>query len=239
LALSQSLAARNRADGADLQSLDILFAICMHALILAVVLMLNLWHKPVEFHPLSVQVTMISAQQLKKMQRAARPPAKVRPKKKVTKPKPAPKVKKKAPQAKLKPAVKAKTQPAADFDPFKPMESSSDVKSATPRSSSSQAADIFVGQLSEQEINRYVALIQDAVQRKWKVPNAHDVQDPLVEMVLNTDGSVNRVKILESSGNTAFDASLLRAIEAAAPFQVPRKQFEIFRNNRIRFRPLR
>jgi len=220
--LSQSLAARNPTDGADLQSLDILFAVCMHVLILAVILILNLWHKPLEFHPVSVQVTMISAQQLKKMQRAAQPTIK-------------PKAKKKAPKKKPKPVAKAK--PAANFDPFKPMESSSDVKSATPRST--QATDVFTGQLSEQEINRYVALIQEAVQRKWKVSNAHDVQDPLVEMVLNPNGSVNRVKILESSGNAAFDDSLIRAIEAAAPFQVPVREFEMFRNNRIRFRPLR
>ncbi|PJC70653.1 MAG: TonB C-terminal domain-containing protein, partial [Zetaproteobacteria bacterium CG_4_8_14_3_um_filter_59_5] len=91
----------------------------------------------------------------------------------------------------------------------------------------------------EQELNRYIALIQDAVQRHWKVPTAGKVQDPLVEMILNPDGSVNRVNILESSGNSAFDASLLRAIEAAAPFQVPTREFEVFRNNRIRFRPTR
>jgi len=213
---------RSRDDGADLQSLDILFAICMHVLILAVILMLNLWHKPLEFHPVSVQVTMVSAQQLKKMQRAAQPTIK-------------PKAKKKTPKKQPKPV--AKTKPPANFDPFKPMESSTDVKSAAPRSA--QTSDVFAGQLSEQEINRYIAMIQDAVQRKWKVPNAHDVQDPLVEMVLNPNGSVNRVKILESSGNAAFDASLIRAIEAAAPFQVPVREFEMFRNNRIRFRPLR
>jgi len=207
----------------------------MHVLILAAILILNLWHKPLEFHPVSVQVTMISAEQLKKMQRAAHPPAKQKVKKLVAKAKPVPKVEKKTPQAKLKPVAKAKPDP--DFDPFKPMESSSDVKSATPHST--QAADVFSGQLSEQEINRYVALIQDAVQRKWKVPNVQDVQDPLVEMVLNPNGSVNRVKILESSGSAAFDASLKRAIEAAAPFQVPVREFEMFRNNRIRFRPLR
>jgi len=233
--LSQSLAAYSRDDGADLQSLDILFAVCMHVLILDVILILNLWHKPLEFHPVSVQVTMISAQQLKKMQRAAQPPAKQKPKKLVAKAKPVPKVEKKPPQAKLKPVAKAKVDP--DFDPFKPMESSSDVKSSTPRST--QAADVFAGQLSEQEINRYVALIQNAVQQKWKVPNVQEVQDPLVEMVLNPNGSVNQVKILESSGNAAFDASLIRAIEAAAPFQVPAREFEMFRNNRIRFRPLR
>jgi len=247
--LSPNQTANRGADDADLQSLDVLFAICMHVLILVVILMLGLWKKPFEFHPQSVQVTMISAQQLDKLIKRARPPVQppkpVVPPKPITPPKPAvkPAPEKppvlKAPQAKPKPAAKAKPSQAADFDPFKPMESSTDVKSSAPRNNA-QAADVFTGQLSEQEINHYIALIQDAVQRHWKVPTAgSDMQDPLVEMVLNPGGSVNRVKILESSGNAALDASLVRAIEAAAPFQVPTKQFELFRNNRIRFRPLR
>jgi len=230
-------------DSASLQTLDILFAVCMHVLIVAAVLILSLWHKPIEFHPQSVQVSMISAQQLKKLQRRAHPPAKVHKKKKVVKPKVRPKPKKaKKPVLKLaKPKAKAKARPKVDpnFDPFKPMASSSDVKSSSTRKNS-HAADIFSGQLSKQEINRYIALIQDAVQRHWKVANVgRDVRDPLVEMVLNPGGSVKSVRVIESSGNAALDASLVRAIQAASPFQVPVKQFELFRNNRIRFRPLR
>jgi len=201
---------------------------------------------PLEFHPQSVQISMISAHQLKKLQRRAHPP-KVHKRKKLVKPKPRPKAKakpklKKKPVLKLvKPKAKAKAQPKVDpnFDPFKPMASSSDVKSSTPHKNT-KAADLFAGQLSKQEINRYIALIQDAVQRHWKVPNVgHDVRDPMVEMNLMRDGSVRSVKVIESSGNAALDASLVRAIQAASPFQVPAKQFELFRNNRIRFRPLR
>lgn len=231
--MSPNLIANQQSDGADLQSLDILFAICMHAVIVAVILILALWHKPLDFHPQSVQVSMISAHQLDKMIKRAHK----RPKRTVKHVKP--KVSKpvhKTKKPSLKPA--AKSAPQKDFDPFKPMESASDVTSSAPRLDS-KAADVFAGQLSAQEINRYIALIQNAVQSHWKVPNVSKVQDPLVEMVLNPDGSVYKVSILESSGNTAFDASLLRAIEAAAPFQVPTKEFELFRDNRIRFRPLR
>ncbi|MDQ6988019.1 MAG: TonB family protein [Mariprofundaceae bacterium] len=248
--MSQSLAAKRNAindaeqDGASLQTLDILFAVCMHVLIVAAVLILSLWHKPVEFHPQSIQVSIISAQQLKKMQHRAHPPAKAHKKKRVIKPKirPKPKTKAKKPVLKLaKPKAKAKTRRKVDpnFDPFKPMASSSDVKSSTIRKNSN-AAEIFSGQLSKQEINRYIALIQDAVQRHWKVAAVgRDVRDPLVEMILNPGGSVLSVRVIESSGNVALDASLIRAIQAASPFQVPVKQFELFRNNRIRFRPLR
>jgi len=241
--LSPNPAVRSANDRADLQSLDLLFAVCLHALILAVVVMLALWHKPHEFHPQSVQISMISAKQLDQMIKRARAPEPVakpkeKPKPPPIKPKIKPKIKAelkpKPALAKPKPAARAK--PAKDFDPFKPMESSSDVRSSAPKINS-KAADVFAGQLSEQEINRYIALIQDAVQRHWKVSTAGKVHDPLVEMILNPDGSVYRVNILETSGNKAFDASLLRAIEAAAPFEVPTREFELFRNNRIRFRP--
>jgi len=247
--LSPNLAAKRNTingageDSASLQTLDILFAVCMHVLIVAAVLILSLWHKPVEFHPQSVQVSMISAQQLKKMQRRAHPPAKVHKKKKVIKhkskirPKKKPVLKLAKPKAKAKTKARRKVDP--NFDPFKPMVSSSDVKSSTVRNNNN-AADVFAGQLSKQEINRYIALIQDAVQRHWKVANVgRNVRDPLVEMVLNPGGRVKSVRVIESSGNAALDASLVRAIQAASPFQVPVKQFELFRNNRIRFRPLR
>ena len=79
------------------------------------------------------------------------------------------------------------------------------------------------------------------MQRHWKVPalTRHE-RDPLVLMRLNPDGSVAEVRVLESSGSPALDASLKRAILAAAPFEVPpREQFEVFRENKIRFHPLR
>jgi len=215
-------------------------------LVIAIILMLGLWHRPLEFHPQSVQISMISAQQLDKMIKRAHKPAE--PRRPAPRPKPAKKVTRPVVKAKPQqpprkaphpsPKATSRAKPATDFDPFKPMESTSDVTSSAPRIDN-KAPDVFAGQLSEQEINRYIALIQDAVQRHWKVPNAGNVQDPLVEMVLNPDGSVNKVSILESSGNAAFDDSLLRAIEAAAPFQVPVREFELFRDNRIRFRPLR
>jgi TonB family protein len=58
-------------------------------------------------------------------------------------------------------------------------------------------------------------------------------------MTLKPNGSVQNVRIIESSGNEALDASLIRAIRAASPFSIPREQFEVFRDNKIRFHPLR
>jgi len=159
------------------------------------------------------------------------------------KPKPKPAARptpKPAPKPKAKAAAKKKVD--ENFDPFAPVASSTDRSKSTAKKASTSRPDIanLQGQqLSKNEIERYIALMQAAVQDQWKVAaNAGDVNDPLVEMELNQRGEVVSVKILESSGSETMDASLIRAIHAAAPFQVPRKQFEYFRVNKIRFHPL-
>ncbi len=248
--MSQSLAASHPSypNHASLSALDITVSVAFHLLILAVILVFGLWHWQTQnFHPASVRVRLISAQQFERLQHRAHhasPPEKKRHKPEI-KPKPVVKPKlKPALKLKPKPALKHKTRPKSkpkvedNFNPFKPMESSTDVRSAP--KSSPKTAQVFQGQLSKQEINHYIARIQAAVQSHWKVPNiGKDVRNPLVKMVLNPDGSVREVRILESSGSAALDASLIRAIEAASPFQVPREQFDLFRNNKIRFHPLR
>jgi len=251
--LSQSLAASHPSypNHASLSALDITVSAAFHLLILAVILAFGLWHwQTQKFHPASVKVRLISAQQFERLQHRAHHPTpsgkkrhkpEIKPKP-VVKPKPKPALRlKPKPVLKHKTKLKPKSRVEDNFNPFKPMESSTDVESA-PKTSpkAAQVAQVFQGQLSKQEINHYIARIQAAVQSHWKVPNiGKDVRNPLVEMVLNPDGSVRKVRILESSGSAALDASLIRAIEAASPFQVPREQFELFRNNKIRFHPLR
>jgi len=232
--LSQSLVVKHR-NHASLSALDYAAAVVLHLFVLAFIAGIGLWHHRLrEFHPVSVEVRLISGQQLRQMQHHARPKKVVKLKLR-SKPKPKP-----APRLKIRP--RAKSRPTSNFNPFKPLESATKY---TPKAVTKVApvnpevAQLLQGQLSKREINRYVTMIQAAVQRHWKVPNiGRDVRDPLVEMILNPDGSVREVRILESSGNQALDASLVRAIEAAAPFQVPRRQFELFRDNRIRFHPL-
>jgi len=233
--LSQSLAV-NHQDHASLSALDVAAAVALHLLVLACIAGIGLWrHRLTEFHPVSVEVRLISARQLERMQHRAH--RHVAPKRRAIpapKHKPAPK-----PRVKLKPARKPVIREDRNFDPFKPLESTTNRQTETTRTSP-RAAEEFQGQLSKQEINRYIAMIQAAVRNHWKVPNiGKDVRNPLVEMILNPDGGVREIHILESSGNAALDASLTRAIRAASPFQVPREQFEVFRNNKIRFHPLR
>jgi len=279
--LSQSHAVKSgRSRSADLKSLDLLFALLLHGLIFTVIGVLAYWQQQHHHEPLKrIEVMMISAQQLSKLeqqsrrkakpvkhkQTKAKPKAKVKPKPKVKpkakkppvkqpKVKPKPKPKKPVVKAKAKPApkVKPRKKPASkktsaakvqdDFDPFAPLASSTDKAVSTKKASTSrpELANLMGKQLSSSEIERYTALMKAAVQEHWKLAvSAGKFTDPRVEMELLPSGAVASVKILESSGNDAIDASLIRAIKAAAPFELPRQQFEFFRVNRIRFHPLK
>jgi len=276
LVLSQSHAAKSgRSHSADLKSLDLLFALLLHGLIFTVIGVLAYWQQQHHHEPLKrIEVMMISAQQLGKLEQQSRrkakpvkhkqtkvkPKAKVKPKPKVKpkakKPtvKPKPKPKKPVVKVKAKPApkVKPRKKPASkktsaakvqdNFDPFAPLASSTDKAVSTKKASTSrpELANLMGKQLSSSEKERYIALMQAAVQEQWKLAvSAGKFTDPLVEMELLRSGAVASVKILESSGNDAIDASLIRAIKAAAPFELPRHQFEFFRINRIRFHPIR
>ncbi|MFQ5345808.1 MAG: TonB family protein, partial [Mariprofundus sp.] len=269
----------------ELKSLDLISAIVLHLAVFAVIGALIYWqqqHRPSE--PLKrIEVMMISAKELAKLEQQARnrpkpvkqarakktepkpgviqpPKSKAKPpvKKPAIKPKPKPAVEKpavkpKQPEKKIvdkaKPKVektvarpkpvkkpRAKAKPDENFDPFAPLASSTDKKVSKKASTSQpELADLVGKQLSSSEKERYIALMQAAVQDHWKVPiSATDFTDPLVEMKLLPNGDVTSVKILESSGNDVLDASLIRAIRAAAPFQLPRQQFEFFRVNQLR-----
>jgi len=276
--LSQSHAVKlNHSHSADLKSLDLLWALLFHVLVFTVIGTLAYWQQQHRPEPLKrIEVMMISAQQLAKLEQQSRRKAKpvkhkqakakpklkikskTKPKKPVVKPKPKPK----KPVVKLKPkpapkpahiakpkSVKkavAKKKAAAkvedNFDPFAPLASTTDRAVSTKKASTSrpELANLMGKQLSSSEKERYIALMQAAVQEHWKLAiSAGAFTDPLVEMQLLPSGAVASVKILESSGNDAMDASLIRAIKAAAPFELPRQQFEFFRVNRIRFHPLK
>ncbi len=235
--MSQSHSARKGLHRNDLKGLDVLFAIVLHLLVVAVIATLAWWQSRHEPEPMKrIEVRMISAQQLAEMQH-----------KKPAHPKTAPRPKKK-PMPKATPTPKAKSTPKSKpatseqpFDPFAPVESSSDRTDAPDTAPNRDLATIMERQLSTQELERYIAMMQDAVQRHWKVPAgvSESTPDPLVEVELHPDGRVARITIIESSGNDALDRTLVAAIRAAAPFQIPRQQFEAFRINRIRFHPLK
>jgi len=238
-----------------------LLALLLHALVITIIVVLTyfkLSHTPEPMH--RVEVMMISSKELAEMVRphpkqekpALKPKAAAK-----SKPKPAlkPEIKpelkpqpKPTPKPETKPAAKetAKAKPAKtktvdkNFDPFAPVVSSSNTKAAA-RTHTPDLADIAGKQLTTSETEKYIAMIQGAVQEKWKVPaSVNYTSDPVVELHLRPNGEVESVRILTSSGNATLDASLERAIRAAAPFQVPPGMgFELFRVNTITFRPMK
>lgn len=226
------------ADQNALNAADFIFAGTVHLLVILLIIILSWWQSISEPEPLKrIEVEMISAKELAKMQHQK--PA-VKKKRKKLKPKPKLKLKP-TPVLKLQTKSKKPVKTVVDdFDPFAPMQSQSDV--TTPKKAlRDDVIDVMGKQLSEQEIDRYIAMMQQAVQNHWKVPAGVNgsTPDPLVEMVLNRNGTVASVKIIESSGNSSLDQTLISAIYAAAPFQVPKQQFEVFRTNQLRFRPLK
>ncbi|TLS76237.1 TonB C-terminal domain-containing protein [Mariprofundus erugo] len=272
--MSPSRTARQPRISADLSKSDLLFALLLHAVVLAVIVVLAFWQQRHPDEPLKrIEVMMISSRQLADMEQQARKatkqvkqhkPTESRPPKPAPeKPKPAPRPKPQAkpvlkleekpkPATKPKPAEppkqaekvrseKKKTVKADEnFDPFAPVASSTDSKANTTTTRRTELADLAGKQLSSNEMERYIGMMQAAVQEHWKVPaSAATTIDPLVEMELAADGSVVAVKIVESSGNELLDASLIRAIHAAAPFQLPAEQFEFFRVNHLRFHPIK
>ncbi len=246
---------------ADLSRIDLFYAFLLHLLIIIVAVVITYWQSHRQDEPLQrIEVMMISAKQLSNIEQKAR--RKARPaKQRSAKPKAVKKTKieaKKPPVLKLEKRQRAKTRKKTvsrakakvatkkadrNFDPFAPVASTTDRSAESTRQASTSRPDIanLMGQqLSRNEIERYIALMQAAVQEQWKVAaSSGKVSDPLVEMELAPNGSVVSVKILESSGNELMDNSLVRAIHAATPFQLPKAQFEYFRLNKIRFHPLK
>ncbi|MDQ6980748.1 MAG: TonB family protein [Ghiorsea sp.] len=235
-----------------LEKRDLILAIALHVLIVAVIATIQTWQterKPIPER--LIQVNMVSLKTLQAMMQ--KPEVKVKSKPKVKpkvkpKPKPIPKPKKK-PKAVLaaKPISKPKKKKVVeepDYDPFAPLESTPEPQSnVTPKpklNSKKVLQDLLQGQLSEQELNRYIVGMQKAVERHWKVPMEmmDRVKPALVSLTLSQTGQVVKVSILESSGSTMLDETLRKAIYAAAPFELPSKQFELFKNNTIRFYPI-
>lgn len=216
----------------SLNAADFIFAGIIHLIIILLIVILSWWQSVPDPEPLKrIEVQMISAKELAKLQ----------------KPKPAVRQKNKPFKEKAQPVLKLETKPEKtnkaiedDFDPFAPMQSQSDV--VTPKKAlQNDMVDAIGKQLSQQEVDRYIAMMQQAVQSHWKVPAGVDssTPDPLVEMTLRRDGSVLSARITESSGNASLDQTLISAIYAASPFQLPKQQFEAFRTNHLRFRPLK
>ncbi len=229
---------------------DYTLAFALHLLVVVVLLMANQWQtERVKAPERVMQVSMVSLAELQSMIPKSKPATK--PKPHVSKPKVLPKLKPK-PRVKPKPTLKAKAKPKAqpkkkvvveeelDYDPFAPMESAPKTRVKKKTNNKQALNDMLKAQMTDVEINRYIAGMQQAVEQQWKVSteSASQLNKPLVELKLSPKGDVVSVRILESSGSKQLDSTLLQAIYAAAPFDIPSEQYGLFKTNLIRFHPL-
>ena len=92
------------------------------------------------------------------------------------------------------------------------------------------------------EVDKYKALILNAISRQWSFPENTDNQlFSKFRIRLAPDGMVLEVRLIRSSGDPVLDRSAQTAIYKASPLPVPKepKAFEFFRDNIITVRPER
>lgn len=92
----------------------------------------------------------------------------------------------------------------------------------------------------QSEIDKYKALILQAIGQNWLIPDSVDKNLSCILMIqLAPDGTVLGVQISKSSGDTALDQSATSAVQKASPLPVPNdpQLFDKFRNLRLTVRP--
>jgi len=78
-----------------------------------------------------------------------------------------------------------------------------------------------MGKLEDLQYLLYFRTVQQKVKGAWTFPGGSNDLKADVEFSISADGTLSGVKIAKSSGDSAFDESVLRAIRRAAPFPPP------------------
>lgn len=93
------------------------------------------------------------------------------------------------------------------------------------------------------EVAYYSELLKNLIARNWnRPPSARNNMVALVQLSLSPFGDLLEVRLLEGSGNDAYDRSVVQAIQRAAPFpelkKLERRVFDNkFKRINFRFRP--
>lgn len=94
----------------------------------------------------------------------------------------------------------------------------------------------------QSELQRYTALITDAIEQQWTLlPGAENQKLSTVMLIhLAPSGTVLSVKNVGTSGNTALDRLALSAVYKASPLPVPKdaEAFSYFRDLRVNFKDI-
>jgi colicin import membrane protein len=199
--------------------------------------------KPV---PKVINARLVDVSEFQKPKPAPKPKASPRPKPKVAQPKPQPKPKPKPAPSKPKPAPKAKVEPKVEPKP-EPRITREELAAITRadmlRNLEAEEEVLEATATAEEMAASYAALIQQTVVNYWsRPPSARNGMQALLEVQLVPTGEVVNVRVLESSGNLAFDRSAMNAVEKAGSFpelsNLPTREFErMFRRFNLLFKP--
>lgn len=92
----------------------------------------------------------------------------------------------------------------------------------------------------DKELARYQAAIRNAIKLRWsRPPGARNEMLAVVQITMIPGGEVVQVRVVESSGSSAFDRSTVAAVKNASPLPVPSGELfnEHFRSLKLRFNP--
>src|SRR3972149_8033431 len=83
----------------------------------------------------------------------------------------------------------------------------------------------------------YLGLIRSKVDNRWSQPVTYkQVKQTLVDFIIHRDGKIDNVRVAESSGDSYFDQTAVRAVSISNPFPpLPRGYKEDFLKVRYRF----
>ncbi|WP_252179406.1 cell envelope integrity protein TolA [Endozoicomonas sp. 4G] len=106
-----------------------------------------------------------------------------------------------------------------------------------------QAAAAEQAEKEAAEVAYYSELLNNLIAQNWnRPPSARNNMVALVQLSLSPFGDLLEVRLLEGSGNDAYDRSVIQAIQRAAPFpELKKLERRVFDNNfrrvNFRFRP--
>ncbi|HEX3409090.1 MAG TPA: TonB family protein [Candidatus Binataceae bacterium] len=83
------------------------------------------------------------------------------------------------------------------------------------------------GMLQDPGFVIYYQDVQDRIRKAWNFAGGSADQSATVRFGINPDGSLNSLKVVQSSRDPAFDDSVARAIRAAAPFGAPPEKYRM------------
>ncbi|MFV0477163.1 MAG: energy transducer TonB [Parahaliea sp.] len=199
--------------------------------------------------PKAVDARLVDVSELqpKPVEKKIEPKPKPKPVEKKIKPKPVEQKTEPKPEVKPKPKTEV-VQPASRPTEKKPdpgpsreellRQQREDMARAMAQEEAAQAAAT-----ADEMVVSYAALIENTVVGYWsRPPSARNGMEVLLELQLIPTGEIVNIRIIKSSGNSAFDQSAVNAVEKAGSFPElknlpPRKFEETFRRFSLLFRP--